>query len=459
MGLKNPISSASCCRPESPPPFKTKKIRLKQADPQDLSGQWRSALRFFSGYFERWKHEKKSNVESSKQALMSLSPDVEAYEFRSEEMANRRFAGDWLLPRSRYFSLCHSGSDSDDGTMKRELLAYQEPLSSGWIEIDDQVDSCNTEVHTDSSLEVASEPRTRTGINISIPPFTASRHPWLLDLIAPRSTAKLVLPVRVKEVEFKRVIDLRVPTVSTWFAKNLTRLRWINESGEMSPAFPLKPPLDYIDALLPSLATQTLGGGHGATRIAGLWLRALGADALVFPSARSDASVEIRDGHVIDSYGWNLVDFRGTTPPRLLIFDMTKNWLSHIAEEIDDPQLPLYGEVKLRRVLDGIGAGSWSWSGIEEARSALRWAHKALFLYQWAMGEVDYEPLFRYLAFEGTQTAIAGSFETLFRAFFGNDKLRRAILGAIDDCYGEGTSEVLRLPLAFTCFDKRRASL
>jgi hypothetical protein len=48
---------------------------------------------------------------------------------------------------------------------------------------------------------------------------------------------------------------------------------------------------------------QYHGGGNGANRIAGQWLRSLGADALIFPSARSNSWVETADEAVTDFYG------------------------------------------------------------------------------------------------------------------------------------------------------------
>jgi hypothetical protein len=42
-----------------------------------------------------------------------------------------------------------------------------------------------------------------------------------------------------------------------------------------------------------------------------MWMRRLGADALVFPSARSNVRLRIQDGAIQECYGWNLVDYRG----------------------------------------------------------------------------------------------------------------------------------------------------
>lgn len=41
-----------------------------------------------------------------------------------------------------------------------------------------------------------------------------------------------------------------------------------------------------------------------------MWLRTLGADALIFPSTRVDAFAEFIDGRLVDHGGWNLVDYR-----------------------------------------------------------------------------------------------------------------------------------------------------
>ena len=121
----------------------------------------------------------------------------------------------------------------------------------------------------------------------------------------------VALPLTVQTVRIENVLDLRVPSVADWFSQRLSDLRW-NSAGGQFAAFPNKRTLSCFEELVPSLFNQALGGGYGTLSIAGVWLRKLKIDALVFPSARSDVSVAVQSGEVQSSCGWNLVDYRGT---------------------------------------------------------------------------------------------------------------------------------------------------
>ncbi len=159
---------------------------------------------------------------------------------------------------------------------------------------------------------------------------------------------------------------------------------------------PLKPPLDCFVDLLPSLLIQDLGGGNGTTRIAGQWLRSLGTEALVFPSARSDSFVEVQGRKVIDSYGWNVVDYREARPSRMRSFDLTAEWLQGIAGEIDEAPLAIYADVRLQTVNQGSRKGSWMVQNLEEMLSAHRKLVSAVSLYKWAWGESRHSGLLKY---------------------------------------------------------------
>ena len=112
-----------------------------------------------------------------------------------------------------------------------------------------------------------------------------------------------IIPIQVVEITFDRLIDLRMPATRQWFVTEFTRLKNIDPPF---PVFPFAGPLDDFKDLLPTLLSQGLGGGNGPTQVAGYWLRRLGAEALIFPSARVDVSVSILNGELQDWYGWNL---------------------------------------------------------------------------------------------------------------------------------------------------------
>jgi hypothetical protein len=47
----------------------------------------------------------------------------------------------------------------------------------------------------------------------------------------------------------------------------------------------------------------------------GRWFRQIGANALIYPSARTDVECILHNGKVTLSRGWNLVDYRGAPEP------------------------------------------------------------------------------------------------------------------------------------------------
>jgi len=187
------------------------------------------------------------------------------------------------------------------------------------------------------------------------------------------------------QITFERLIDLRMPNTRHWFVKEFTRLTTtipkedtrLKESELSIPVFPIAGPLDDFKDLLPTLLDQDQGGGRGATQAAGVWLRRLGAEALIFPSARADISVLISHGELKDWYGWNLVDYRGAPPPAFSGFiDVSPEWDRYpttqkhdfMSEERDDKTPMEFSHVKVLVNESGPDAGSLNVTGVELAR-------------------------------------------------------------------------------------------
>jgi hypothetical protein len=195
-----------------------------------------------------------------------------------------------------------------------------------------------------------------------------------------------IIPTQLVQITFERLIDLRMPNTRQWFVKEFTNLTntipkeatRLKESELLVPVFPIAGPLDDFKDLLPTLLDQGLGGGTGATQAAGAWLRRLGAEALIFPSARADMSVSISHGELQDWYGWNLVDYRGAPPPTIEAFvmgfpewDKYPTTLKHdlVSGERDDNLTPMeFSHVKVLANESGPDAGSLNVTGIELAR-------------------------------------------------------------------------------------------
>jgi tetratricopeptide (TPR) repeat protein len=58
-------------------------------------------------------------------------------------------------------------------------------------------------------------------------------------------------------------------------------------------------------------------GGSPITEVLGRWFRQLGAQGLVFPSARNDAACLFEKGRLTGYEGWNFVDYRDAAAPAL----------------------------------------------------------------------------------------------------------------------------------------------
>jgi hypothetical protein len=188
------------------------------------------------------------------------------------------------------------------------------------------------------------------------------------------------------KLTFERLIDLRMPETRQWFVTEFTRLKNV---APPVPVFPLAGPLDDFKDLLPTLLSQGLGGTAGVTQAAGSWLRRLGAEALIFPSARADMSVSISDGELQDWYGWNLVDYRRAPPPTVGSFvNVSPEWdrypttLHHdliLGESVERAPAMEFSHVKILANDNGPNAGSLRVTGIELARGfyhdIVLWTH------------------------------------------------------------------------------------
>jgi hypothetical protein len=91
--------------------------------------------------------------------------------------------------------------------------------------------------------------------------------------------------------------------------------------------------------------------GNAVTDVFALFLRRLGCEVIVFPSARCDNGVVFNDGAIVDFWGWNAVDFRGAPLP------------TRVAPELETTLERLGGVNHFAEVMDGPRAGSLSHLG------------------------------------------------------------------------------------------------
>lgn len=263
---------------------------------------------------------------------------------------NRRYAGGSDLPRGRYFAL--TGSDGGDGgTIANELCAYCDLGGTGQVEIDDVafptwLSSVNDE--TFRSLYVREQSPTKDRYVVIF--FHRRPTPLSLEELADQSDSYLMRLIRSErekkgrfqefilgachsaifplsdgsqlevngvfvyyetlDTSIERVLDLRTKDAQDWLVE-LVSSDVLNLGMKLEHGF---------FSLLPFLIGEQLRGDIVTDRI-GRYLRAIGAGGLVFPSARCDCRLLIRDGVLEDHAHWNLVDYRDSPTIALGSFD------------------------------------------------------------------------------------------------------------------------------------------
>jgi len=370
-------------------PFESNTLNLKQVNVANLEDIERRTLAFyFPGYHEGAGFEHADLTDSSP---LRAFQDAKFSVVRDRNQS-RRYAGDYTLPRSSYFTVCRTYSGDDGGLLLCELGAYAKPHVSGMVVVLDTTDPADEVAALRAMLKSGKsalflfpqEPRH----------FPSPFRKLVGRKVQERAQITAVIPTQILQVKFDRLIDLRTPSTRRWFTTNLTRLTNDGVPGRDDttvalPAFPLAGPLDRFEDLLPTLLTQSLGGGRGVTDIAGKWLRQIGADGLIFPSARADVSVTYSNGVLSSWYGWNLVDYRGAPPPKIAaMMDLSPAWDKHPttlkSDLMEGPggskTTPVeFSHVKISTTDSGLDAGSLSVAGIELARAMYHdlglWSH------------------------------------------------------------------------------------
>jgi hypothetical protein len=265
--------------------------------------------------------------------------------FPTTEGRLRRFSGGRSLGSGRYWTVCHDESGQDGGALLKELMSYWQ-----------------------SSTGLLPNPRD-SGYVEDHPDGTKSFRRYL-HVVADRmeTTFHCDFELNVALLELDRVVDLRFPDCQRWFFERFTALEEeLGEAGSGSrgvqvATMKLRKLGDFVD-LLPTLVTPQPGGAAFHQGI-GAWLRAHGVDALIFPSARCDASVEI-SGDRLAFYGFNLVDYRNSGE-----VDWRQFFGSHAAWNREQ-----HAQIRVER----LGDAGWRIDGAE-GREIARFKHEAAVL-------------------------------------------------------------------------------
>lgn len=359
-------------------PVRTVSVTLKQIVAEDLNATGLAAAEAcFTGSTEPLKPDgeyarRGRDLAAAKFGALGLPHE-------SDLSPNRRFAGDRSLGRGRYFAVCRDGSGDDDGTLVRELTAYYNPLKSGLVIISDP--------RLPEGAHLVPKQVAQSGdLLLSFPPVGGRPHPFTARYTDSARPMVVTLPTRIVQDEIDGLIDLRQPDVAAWFTAGLSRITTVGSQR----TFPFKPPLDSFSELLPSLLCQSIGGGRGPVQVAGLWLRRLGVNGLIFPSARSDARVEVLDGKVVEATGFNFVDYRNAGEPEYsFIIDFSIGWPQAVQTWPDDyiegGEPVVYNTVKIRHE----ASGSWRIEGLQIRRDASLRFLEAVWLMRQLIGVDD----------------------------------------------------------------------
>lgn len=310
----------------------------------------------------------------------------------------RRFAGDSAFERNRYFSVCKNNEGDDSGTLLRELKAYFDPEKHGLIEIFDSI--VNSEVLSKFNLIRKYD---KSIIIIIRKNIISKKSKYDRSIF--NESEFIELPVRAVKESIERVLDLRQPRDAQKFAKRLSKLNWENMVDEKSKgdlqsadlkisgwnpvgfdvsrwippdpldAFPFRSAVSEFNEILPSLLDQSIGGGQGVTQVAGQWLRELGVNGVVYPSARSNAEVVARNRSMVQSSGFCFVDYRAASNPQHLAqIDFGVGWPEEIRnteeKHFGATNFTIYKNVAIKISKSARRRGSWSIIGLEERRNA-----------------------------------------------------------------------------------------
>jgi hypothetical protein len=303
--------------PTMPPPLVPFDGYLKQLAPAGLSGQLTFLLH--AAFPEFLEGTVDPPLDSS--TLRSASTfDLGASDYVRRR---RRYSGIYL-PGSRYYTVSHDPRGDDGGTLLRELSAYADPAAGGVVF--DAVDCIGGLGFRGQDVE----PEQALTLRMFVPtgPCRAVNpqilRAWLEvfgQATIPDSALSLLLalPYTISHHRIDRVLDLREIDAQDWLLSFCTTDHDILKKDNRAS-------ISAFHQLLPALLAQSLGGNI-VTDAIGSYLRLLGVNGLVFPSARRDSFVSYSDGHVADFIGWNFVDYRGAALSQACVFhDMSPGW-------------------------------------------------------------------------------------------------------------------------------------
>jgi hypothetical protein len=314
--------------------------------------------------------------ESAAEALASADKSIDVAVLQPRQ--HRRFAG-YDLSRGAYHSLCRNKDGNDAGVLTAEIKAYRD-LSDQSIIADvlegaliapgvrrssaTVTDDLLKEIERCVVLCIFPASKLRAAL-LQRPDFTPeSVSPTtILDEMTDSVCAQVLISPSVDEDKIENIVDLRDFETRESFYECFR----IGQQESSGPSFyrPLGDNISNFPGMIPELINFNLGGTNestgGVTQAIGDFLRASGANGLIFPSARTDSVVAFDRGQMTDFGGWNFVDFRHSDRnPLVSSYVCLSPWPSEV----------LSG-VRSRFAPGGRFAGSLAIEGVQEANDNL----------------------------------------------------------------------------------------
>lgn len=385
-------------------PFKTFNGYLKRIDIKRFSGEYRSIFEFvFPDFFVKAKYNRPAiNQTKYKETVRKLESIDNLKHCGNEVPFNyRRFSGGSYLDRGNYYSVCMNSSGDDSQTLVCELLAYHRPEKSGEIALLDLDGSDETSMqgrlffsekcglsHVENTIVLQCSSR----CGVLSPVIDRIKTPLF---IPGTKNLPFFLTTEVIKSEIPNVIDLRYPEVQKWMYESLLNgiekvIYLYSDQLSFSAYYPkvisdelmnasrdkygayINPPntnwngkntfysnqlLDLFSVLMfsPSL------GGSPITNEIGRWLQSIGAQALIYPSARSNVMCKVQNNSLSDFAGFALVDYRDIDeiPSYVRVISEPYSWREN------------WAPWQIGQCLSG--SDSWRFSGITEMLIELKW--------------------------------------------------------------------------------------
>jgi hypothetical protein len=367
------------------PPLSSVELTVKQINLDGFSEIGISAMQFaFNKFIAKEMNEEEasqrrkdiSNLFGGEKVFPSSKLIIDRPTFR------RRFAGDRTLTRGNYYTIAQDHEGHDGTTLYHELLAYYEPKEPGWVGVFDLSIAEHREVvlsRAEPVLKARLHDFDLDGPSIVIVflPLNGHPHPFAARYTDKAAPFFVSIPTIVKHMHVDSIVDIRSPEVASWFTREMTRWRVVLD-GKEQDFVPVKPPLTKFRDLIPTLLEQSHGSDDRAlTTSAAIRLRELGIKGLIFPSARVDSVLKVNQGQILESIGWNFVDYRGSGKPQVsFVVDMDSKWPVKVGW-----QRMAYEDVHIEYSESGASKGSWSVSGLaawQEAWFRVQTVHSVL---------------------------------------------------------------------------------